>query len=255
MFKEIRWQKIQDIINNDGKAEVGKLAEKFGVSEMTIRRDLQIMYQKGLIERTHGGAVLTKGRNLLQAPILTRLLEQAEEKQAIARCVGQLIMRGEKIYIAAGTTTYYVAKTIAGRSDLTVVTNSLPVVNLLALSKDIEVIMVGGFLRRNEFSMVGHFAENMVHDLRLDKVIMGIGGIHPEYGLTNDYPQEMMMDRSYMSKSENIIVVADHTKVGRVTTSRTADLNAARMLVTTRLAPPDMVERIRQGGVEVIIAA
>lgn len=254
MFKEMRWQKIQEIVNNDGKAEVGELAQFFGVSEMTIRRDLQAMYQKGLIERTHGGAVLTRERNLLAAPILARLLEHAEEKQAIARCAAQMIKPGEKIYIAAGTTTYYVAKAIANRSDLTVVTNSLPVVNLLALSQDIEVIMVGGFLRRTAFSLVGHFAEAMVRDLRLDKVIMGIGGIHPDYGLTNDYPQEMMMDRSYMSMSDNIIVVADHTKIGRVTTSRTAELTAARTLITTRLAPQDTVECIRQRGVEVIIA-
>ncbi len=253
MFKEERWQKIQDIIANDGKVEVSELAAKFGVSPMTIRRDLQAMTQKGLIERTHGGAVLTKTRNLLQLPVLIRLVEYVDEKRAIGRAVAQMIKRGEKIYIAAGTTTYWVAKAIANRSDLTVVTNSLPVANLLCASKDMEVIVVGGFLRRNEFSLVGHFAEAMVHDLRLDKVIVGIGGVHPEYGLTNDYPQEMMMDRSYLSVSDNIIVVADHTKIGRVTTSRTADVTAARTIVTSRLAPPDIVECIRQRGVEVIL--
>ena len=206
-----------------------------------------------MIERTHGGAVLSKGRNLLQSPILMRLFDQADEKKAIGRAVAQMIKRGEKIYIAAGTTTYWVAKAIANRSELTIVTNSLPVVNLLCASKDLEVIVVGGFLRRNEFSLVGHFAEAMVHDLRLDKVIMGVGGIHPDYGLTNDYPQEMMMDRSYLSVSDNIIVVADHTKIGRVTTSRTADVSAARTIVTSRLAPPEIVECIRQRGVEVIL--
>jgi DeoR/GlpR family transcriptional regulator of sugar metabolism len=253
MLKEKRWQEIQEIIKNDGEVSVSSLAKNFSVSEMTIRRDLQGMYQKGLIERIHGGAILTKGRNLLQAPILMRLYERIGEKQAIAQAVAQLIRHGEKIYIAAGSTAYWVAKAVAGRSDLTVVTNSLPVANLLAATKDMEVIIIGGFLRRNEFSMVGHFAENMVRDLRLNKVIVGIGGIHPEYGLTNDYPQEMMMDRMYLNISDNVIVVADHTKIGRITTSRTADVTAARMIVTTRLAPPEMVERIRQRGVEVVL--
>jgi DeoR family transcriptional regulator of aga operon len=254
MFKEERWQKIQDMIAEDGKVEVSELAGLFDVSAMTIRRDLQAMTQKGLIERTHGGAVLSKARNLLSPPIMMRLFERVEEKKAIARATAQLITRGEKIYIAAGTTTYWVARAIANRGDLTVVTNSLPVANLLCASKELEVIVVGGFLRRNEFSMVGHFAENMVRDLRLDKVIVGVGGIHPEHGITNDYPQEMMMDRSYLSVSDNIIIVADHTKIGRVTTSRTADVSAARTLVTSRLAPPDIVECIRQRGVEVILA-
>ena len=252
MFKETRWQKIQEIVNNDGMVQVNKLADQFGVSSMTIRRDLQSMYEKGMIERTHGGAVLVSKRNLLQPPVLLRLYEHAEEKQEIARAAARLIRNGEKIYIAAGTTTYWVAKAIAARSDLTVVTNSLPVANLLAVSKDMEVIVVGGFLRRSEYSMVGHFAENMVLDLHLDKVIMGIGGIHPEIGLTNLYPQEMMMDRSYMKISDHLIVVADHTKIGRVVTTRTAEIDAVRTLITSRLAPPDMVERIRQKGVEVI---
>jgi DeoR/GlpR family transcriptional regulator of sugar metabolism len=253
MFKEIRWQKIQEIINHAGKIEVGELAEMFAVSEMTIRRDLQALDQKGLIERTHGGAVLTREHNLLQAPILMRISEHLEEKQSIARATAQLIRHGEKIYIAAGTTAYWVARAIANRTDLTVVTNSLPVANLLAPSKDMEVIIVGGFLRRNEYSMVGHFAESMVKDFRLDKVITGTGGIHPEYGLTNEYPQEMMMDRSYLNISDNIIVVADHTKIGRVTTSRTADLSEIRILVTSHLASIEIVNCIRQQGVEVIL--
>jgi DeoR/GlpR family transcriptional regulator of sugar metabolism len=253
-FKETRFQKIQEIIRNNGEATVEELAETFGVSEMTIRRDLNTMVQKGLIERTHGGAVVTQDRNLLQSPILVRLYENVEEKRAIARTVAQMIKRNEKIYLAAGTTTYWVAREIADRCDLTIVTNSLPIVNLLAPSKDLEVIVVGGFLRRNEYSLVGHFAENMVRDLRLDKVIMGIGGIHPEHGLTNEYIHEVMMDRSYMNISDNIIVVADHTKIGRVGPSRTADLSAAKIVVTSHLAPQDMVDRIRERGLEVIMA-
>ena len=253
LFKEIRYQKIQEIIYNDGKADVEELAKKFGVSEITIRRYLNTMVQKGLIERTHGGAILAKDRNLLQSPILMRLYEQVEEKRAIARAVVKMLKRNEKIYIAAGTTTYWVAKAITDRSGLTVITNSLPVANLISSSKELEVIVVGGFIRRNEYSLIGHFAENMLRDLRLDKVIMGIGGIHPEYGLTNEYIQEVMMDRSYMNISDNIIVVADHTKIGRVCASRTADVTAARIVITYQLAPQDMVERIRQCGVEVIM--
>jgi DeoR/GlpR family transcriptional regulator of sugar metabolism len=253
MFKESRWQKIQEIVNKDGTVKVNELAEMLNVSTMTIRRDLQGMLDKGLIERTYGGAVLAKERNLLQTPLLLRLQNQVEEKRVIARTVAQMIKHGETIYIAAGTTTYWVAKALTHRSGLTVVTNSLPVANLLIPSESIEVIVVGGFLRRKEYSLVGHFAENMVRDLRMDKVIIGCGGVHPEFGITNEYPEEMMMDRAYMSISDNVIVVADHTKIGRVTTSYTRPVTAVHTIVTSNLASMEMIEQFRHQGVEIVL--
>ncbi len=253
MFKESRFQKIQEIVNKNGAVKVNELAEILSVSTMTIRRDLQSMLSKGLIDRTYGGAILARQSNLLQMPIVLRLHEHEEEKKAIAQAVGQMIKRGETIYIAAGTTPYWVAKAVANRSDLTVVTNSLPVANLLVASENIEVIMVGGFLQRREYSLVGHFAERMVHDLRMDKMIIGCGGIHPGHGITNEYPEAMMMDRAYMSVSSHVIVVADHTKIGRVTTSYTSPVTAIHTIVTSSLAPIETVEQIRQEGVEVIL--
>jgi DeoR/GlpR family transcriptional regulator of sugar metabolism len=253
MFKESRFQKIQEIVNKNGAVKVNELAEMLSVSAMTIRRDLQSMLDKGLIDRTYGGAVLAKQHNLLQTPILLRIQDQAEEKKAIARAVAQMIRRGETIYIAAGTTTYWLAKAIANRTDLTVVTNSLPIANLLIPSENIDLILVGGFLRRKALSLVGHFAESMVHDLRMDKVIIGCGGISPELGITNEYPEEMMMDRAYMSISDNVILVADHTKIGRVTTSYTGPATAVRTIVTSSVASHETVEQLRSQGIEVIL--
>ncbi len=253
IFKEERWQKIRDIMESEGKVSVSELAEMFGVSSMTIRRDLETISQRGLIERTHGGALLSKDYNLLQAPIMIRLFENVEEKKAIGRATAQLIKRGDKIYIMAGSTTYWVAKAIANRADLTVFTNSLPIANVLCASKDLDVIIVGGLLSHNDYSIVGQHAETMINDLRLDKVIMGTGGIHPVYGITNEYSLKTLTDHTNLSLSDNIIIVADHTKVGRVSTSRTADVSAIRTLVTSRLAPPEIIHGIRQCGVEVIL--
>ena len=114
--------------------------------------------------------------------------------------------------------------------------------------------MVGGFLRRNELSLVGHFAETVIRELHLDKAIMGIRGIHIEYGLTSDYPREMMNDRTFMNAIDNVIIVADHTKFGFVATSLTAPITAAKSIVTTTKAPPDIVNAIRELGVEIITA-
>jgi DeoR/GlpR family transcriptional regulator of sugar metabolism len=253
MFKETRAQKIQEIVNKNGAVKVNELAEMLSVSTMTIRRDLLSMLDKGLIDRTYGGAVLAKENNLLQTPILLRLQDQAAEKKAIAQAVAKTIKRGETIYIAAGTTTYWLAKAVANQTNLTVVTNSLPVATLLITSEGIDVIMVGGILRRKEYSLVGHFAERMVHDLRVDKVIIGCGGVSPEFGLTNEYPDDMMMDRAYVSISKNIIVLVDHTKVGRVAKSYTGPVTSVQTIVTSNLASPEIVEQLRRQGVEVIL--
>lgn len=165
MFKQERWQKIIEILDQKGRISVTELATVFGISEMTVRRDLQRLHDKGLIERTHGGAIMVNNRNLQQVHLMARIYDNVSEKKAIAEAVAKMIKRGEKIYIGAGTTTYWVAKAIADRRDLTVATNSLPIANLLSLSSDIVVIVVGGFLRRKEYSLVGHFTENQVRDL------------------------------------------------------------------------------------------
>ena len=181
--------------------------------------------------------------------------KESEEKQLVGRAAANLVGPGEKVYLSAGTTAYWVAHALLSRENLTVVTNSLPNALLLAQNPHIEIIMVGGFLRRNELSLVGHFAEAVVRQLHLDKAIMGIRGIHLEYGLTSDYPREMMNDRSFMNAIENVILVADHTKFGFVATSLTAPITAAKTIITTAKAPADMLDAIRALGVEVILAA
>ena len=183
MYKEERQRKIQAIIERRGKINVANLAQEFNVSLMTIRRDLLEMTEKGFIERTHGGAMPLKSTNLLQPyAFMLKAGKGSEEKQRIGLAVAKLISPGEKIYLSAGTTTYWVANALLDWDNLTVITNSLPNALLLAKNPNIEIIMVGGFLRRNELSLVGHFAETVIRELHLDKAIMGIRGIHLEYG-------------------------------------------------------------------------
>jgi DeoR/GlpR family transcriptional regulator of sugar metabolism len=256
MYKEERQRRIHSIIESRGKASVVELAGLLKTSSMTIRRDLQELADRGIIERTHGGAELVANYTPLQPhAFMLKTSKERGEKQFIGRAAANLIGPGEKIYLSAGTTAYWVANALLKRDDLTVVTNSLPNALLLAQNPNIEIIMVGGFLRRNELSLVGHFAETVVRQLHLDKAIMGIRGIHLEYGLTSDYPREMMNDRSFMNAIENVILVADHTKFGFVATSLTAPITAAKTIITSNKAPTDMLDAIRALGVEIILAA
>lgn len=253
MYKEERRRSIQNLIESNRNASVADLARQFNVSEMTIRRDLAALLAEGAIERTHGGAIPSKlPHKAFIPPMLDRLNDKLEEKQRIAAVVAKMIGRGEKIFLSSGTTSYWVAKALLDRDDLTIIVNSLIIANILAQSKDMEVIVLGGFLRRSELSLMGHFVELASRDLRVDKVIMGIRGIHPEYGLTSDNPQELMTDRAMMRMSDDVIVIADHTKFGHVATSRTAPVTAAKVIVTTLEAPLAIIESIRKQGVQVI---
>jgi DeoR/GlpR family transcriptional regulator of sugar metabolism len=230
---------------------VGNLAGRFDVTAMTIRRDLGELSRRGVVERKHGGAVLVDRRNRLEPPILLRMDDQADAKRRIGEAVASIIQPGETVFIGSGTTTLAVAQALAGRERLTVITNALTVVNALASSPDITVVVVGGFLRREELSFIGHIAEATIEGLRPDKVIIGIRGIHPEYGLTSDHLQELKTDQAILAISPEVILVADGTKFGAIATSRTAPVTAARRIVTVREAPAEIVAALRSLGLDI----
>jgi len=252
MFKENRQQKIMIQLEKDGRVVTTDLADEFKVSAMTIRRDLREIEARGYAQCTHGGAILLiKAKSHAEPPTLERMDSLREEKQAIAKEVVGLIGQREMIFLGSGTTTLFVAIELSNRDDITVVTNSLLILNHLSSSAKMAVIGVGGFLRRRESSLIGHFADNVIQNLRVDKVIMGMRGIHPRFGLTSEDPQELMTDRAILGISDTVIIVADHTKIGHVSTSRTAPITVAKKIITTEKAPPEMIAAIREQGVDV----
>jgi DeoR/GlpR family transcriptional regulator of sugar metabolism len=253
MLREHRLREIERLLSSNGRVAVSELTALFDVSEMTIRRDLNALEAKRKLERVHGGALrvrLNEGSS--EAPVLERMNVNIEEKQLIAAAVAEMIGPNESIFIGSGTTTLFVARAIADRDGLTIVSNSLPVLNELAHNRGITVIAVGGFLRRNELSMIGHFAEAVIQELHVDRVFMGMRGIDPRYGLTSDHPQELITDRRIMSISEEIIVLGDSSKFGYVATSLTAPITAATTIITTQQTRTDIVEAIRREGVRVL---
>lgn len=256
MLKRERQERIIKSLQTEGQVSVADLSNRFGVTEMTIRRDLQELNNRGLAQRIHGGAISTDLNHLkLEPPILHRIKEQAIAKRLIAETVAGMIGENETIFIGSGTTALAVAEALSRRRDLTVVTNALTVVNTLASSRGITVIVIGGFLRRTELSLIGHLAETAIQDLRVDKIIMGIRGIHPEYGLTSSHLQELKTDRSIMGISENIIIVADHSKFGYVASSRLGPVSNSTMIVTDYETPESIIQQINDMGVEVVIVA
>ena len=147
-----------------------------------------------------------------------------------------------------------VARNLRDRRQLTVITNSLPVLNMLAGQKDITVISLGGMLRESELSFIGHITEQALAELRVDKTFMGTRGISLEHGLTNDYLQETLTDRAILKIGREVIIVADHSKINQVTTALLAPLKAMNTFVTDPSADKKFLQALKKKRIQVVIA-
>jgi DeoR/GlpR family transcriptional regulator of sugar metabolism len=201
----------------------------------------------------HGG-VIAAGQAPPELPILQREGEQEDEKTQIGRAASELISDGETIFLGSGTTVLETAKNLRRRKNLTVITNSLPVLNALAGIKEITVVSLGGQLRESELSFIGHIAEQALADLRVDKVVMGTRGVSLENGLSNDYLSETLTDRAILKIGRNVIIVADHTKVNRVATTLLAPLTAMNIFVTDQNTDRKFIQALKKQGIQVVIS-
>jgi DeoR/GlpR family transcriptional regulator of sugar metabolism len=252
MFNQGRDQKILQILQKNTRARVSELSSWLEVSEATIRRDLDRLYELGQVQRFHGGAILVE-RAAPEQPVVQRMSENAEEKRRIARAAAGLIKEGETVFIGSGTTALEVARNLVNRKDLTVITNAFTVIDVLSQAEGVSLISVGGFLRRSELSFIGHITELSMRELRPQKAIMGIRAASLADGLTNDYLPEVSTDRVIIESAPEVILVADHTKFGKISTALVAPMTAIHKLVTDDQIPPHLVAGLRERGIEVLI--
>lgn len=244
---------IVDLIEKHNSLSVGELCERFDVSDMTIRRDLKILNNEGLIERVHGGAVARRGRSY-EPPYRIRESENKEYKNAIAREAAKLVVEGDSLALDVGTTTLSLAKNLVEVPNLTVITSSLYIANILSETPNMRLIVTGGILRENEKSMVGHIAERTFSDFHVDKAFIGIAGVNRENGLTEYNLEDAMVKKAILANSEINIFLVDSTKLGRTVFSQVAPLSVADIIVTDWNASKSIVDELTDYGVEVIIA-
>jgi DeoR/GlpR family transcriptional regulator of sugar metabolism len=247
-----RQRELARLVERTGRLSVAQICEQFSISEATARRDLEVLSDQGLIQRVHGGAVIVR-QAAPEEPILRRSHEQENEKERIGRATAALIQDGETVFLGSGTTVLQVAQHLVTRN-ITVITNSLPVINLLSEKENITLIALGGMLRDSELSFIGHITEQALSEVRADKVIIGIRAISLEQGLTNDYLPETLTDRAILNAGRETVIVADHTKCGVVSTAFVAPLTAMHKLVTDKDTDADFIASLRTKGVEVIVA-
>jgi DeoR family transcriptional regulator of aga operon len=248
-----RQKQIHSMLTKLGRLSVAEIVEQFSISEATARRDLETLTSQGKAQRVHGGVIAVE-QAPPELPILEREGEQSDEKASIGRAAAELISDGETIFLGSGTTVLETAKQLRERKNLTVVTNSLPVLNALAGIKEIMVVSLGGQLRESELSFIGHITEQALAELRVDKVIVGTRGASLEHGLTNDYLQETLTDRAILKIGREVIIVADHSKVNRVSTALLAPLKTVHTFVTDSKADKKFLQALKKQGIQVVVA-
>jgi DeoR family transcriptional regulator, aga operon transcriptional repressor len=248
-----RQKQILSLLSQQGRLRVTEIVTQFSVSEATARRDLETLASQGKAQRVHGGVIAVE-QAPPELPILERENEQSEEKISIGRAAASLVGNNETVFLGSGTTVLEIARHLRDHKNLTVITNSLPVINILAGVKEITVLSLGGMLRESELSFIGHITEQSLLEVRADKVFMGTRGVSLEHGLTNDYLQETLTDRAILKSGRQVVIAADHTKVNRVSTVLLAPLNSMHTFVTDSKADKKFVQALKRQAIQVVIA-
>ncbi len=245
-----RQDQILQYLGQNQRISLTQVCDLFSISEATARRDLETLAGEGKLKRVHGGAIaLTQPPP--EQPILQREDQESTEKQRIGRAAAAMVRDGETVFLGSGTTVLEAARGLRGRSNLTVITNSLPVINVLAGEAGITLICLGGMLRDSELSFIGHITENALAEVRADKVFIGTRAISLEHGLTHEYLPETMTDRAILRGGQEIIVLADHTKFGRAAAVLLAPLEGFHTLVTDQAAPKEFIDALQIRGIRV----
>ncbi|TMB90524.1 MAG: DeoR/GlpR transcriptional regulator [Chloroflexi bacterium] len=244
---------IAESVRSRGVVSVAEMAEALGTTEITLRRDLRVMAKEGLLVRTHGGAVQPMG--LGHEPSYHEKSGQAAgEKAAIARLAFSMVRPGDSILLGPGTTTLALARLLVNSPELTVVTNSLLVAQALMEAPRVEVILTGGALRRSIHALVGPAAEESVRALRASQTFISGNGFSAERGLSTPSPLVAATDRALASAAQQVVVLADHTKIGQETMCQTVPAARIHTLITDSRADPNELAAIRETGVEVRVA-
>ena len=250
MLAERRHGLILDALRTDGTATVSELALRLGASEATIRRDLIQLDDEGLLRRVYGGAAPIDDRD---DPFVDVAEFRVAEKDAIARQCAELVHDGETVLLDIGTTAHRVARQLRGRS-LTVVTSNLAVYEELADDTSIQLVLLGGMLRREYRSLVGFLTEDNLRQVHADRLFLGTSGVRPGGQVMDTTVVEVPVKRAMIAASDQVVLVADADKFPGTGVARVCGPEELDVVVTNAGADPATTAALREAGVEVIEA-
>jgi DeoR/GlpR family transcriptional regulator of sugar metabolism len=247
-----RYLHIHNLVKQKNTVMIRELSKSLNVSTNTIRRDLANLEKQGLLRRTHGGAVFVDSNQSM--PYETRSREGLTEKEKIGRMAATLVRPSATVIIDAGTTTRQLALYLKGISRLTVLTNSLEIAEILSQNPNIIVIVSGGILQVSSRHLIGMPAEQFFSRIRVDQLFASANAISLEEGLLSSNLHIVPIKRKMMEAAKETIIIADSSKFNQTGIGLIAPLSAAQKLITDSGIAPEIAERIRAMGIELIIA-
>lgn len=247
-----RHRYILEKLKKEGKVNVLELCEALNVSSVTIRKDLKLLEEKSLIFRTHGGGTLANPYTS-DRPVNEKEKFHSEEKMDIGAFAASMILPHDCIIIGSGTTVLSLAKNIKIQDPLTVITAALNVAAELNVHSNVEVLFLGGILRKSSSSGTGLYAERILEDFSCSKLFLGVDGIDIEFGLTTTHVMEAQLNRKMISAAQKTIVLADSSKFGKRGFGKICGLDDVEQIITDKGISDHMLETIRGMGIEVTV--
>ncbi len=252
MLNEERRRKILEIVSDEGRGLVKDLASRLQTSQVTIRKDLEILQSEGLLQRSHGGAIPVRTGALLDPSLQEKEKQHRREKQRIGEAAAALVEEGGCVILDSGTTTTAVARALRNRGKLTVITNAVNIAAELA-GTSIEVILTGGILRENSFSLVGPLAEETLARLSADIFFLGVDGFDVHYGPTTPNLLEAKVNREMIKISRRVVCVCDSSKFGRRSLSLIAAPSTIHHIITDKKIAKADLNELAEVGIKVTV--
>ncbi len=237
-------------LKEHGYVTVSGLSDLLGVSEVTIRKDLQKLERRNLLYRTHGGANL-RNPYVLDRPLNEKASRYAEEKRRIGQAAAALVNDRDSIILGSGTTMTQVARHLPDTHELTVITSAMNVALEISHLQGVEILMLGGMVRHTSKSVVGPYAEDMIEGYACDKLFLGVDGFDLDYGLTTANAQEARLNQAMIRAAQRTTIVTDSSKFGQRGFRRICGLEAVYRVITDSAVPAETVERLEGRGIEV----
>ncbi len=252
LLVEERRTKILQHLRERGQVRVRELSFLFGTSEVTIRNDLKELHQRGLLQRSHGGAIIP-ANSISESALQERFEQRPDQKRKIGLAAAALVQEGETIILDSGTTMLEIAKNIRGKKNLQVITNGVHVAMELMGVRGIQLVMVGGMLRYDSLSVVGHFAEEMLAQFSADKLFLGAATCDLDFGICTPHMAEGRVNQAMVRIAREKILVADSSKFLRRSLCRIVLLSEIDKVITDTGLPEEMQDQIRALGPELIL--
>lgn len=252
MLIDERRRHILSLVQSEGRVLVGDLSRTLGISQITIRKDLEYLQSRGLAQRSHGGAIRIQSGALFDPSLQEKQKQHSQEKHRIAEAAAKMVQEGQCVMLDSGTTTSAVGHALKRFSQLTLITNAVNIAAELT-NTPFEVILIGGTLRKNSFSLVGPLAEDVLDEMHADILFLGVDGFDVETGITTPNFLESRVNRAMVKASRRVVVVCDSTKFNRRSLSRIVPTSAIHAVITDHNIPREAEEALRSQNVELIL--